>query len=119
MPRDTQAPTRPGERLIAGRVAIQDLDLLNLHVAHEAVLSAPADLSGLDYEALVTLVHAANSVVAAPRSLAMGLPYPLDREAADALAFRASEERATRPEYRRVYCPEMPEARASGRRAAA
>lgn len=99
----TRPTCRPGERLVAGRVHCFDLDLRNLDVAHERVLSAPADLSGLTYDEVTTLQMAAFSVLRARRADWMALPYTLNMVAADAVAARASNERAARPEYAAVF----------------
>jgi hypothetical protein len=49
---------RPGERIVAGKVYVFNAELLNDHVAAEAVANAPTDLSGLDERALGTLLYA-------------------------------------------------------------
>lgn len=48
---------RPGERMVAGRVFCFNAELLNDHLAAEAVANAPASLSGLDESALALLSH--------------------------------------------------------------
>jgi len=57
---------RPGERLVHGRPAIFDLRLLNEHEARVAVMGAPADLSGLDFEALNALSTKAHRIAPRP-----------------------------------------------------
>ena len=91
---------RPGERMVAGKPYVFNADLLNLHLAHEDVLSAPLDLRSLSYDALVGLMFKAGLVNTAADGR---LPYRLDREASEALFRRVCDERATRPEYINTY----------------
>ena len=95
----THPTCRPGERLVAGKVSVFNANLLNLHVAHEVVLAAPADLTRLTYAEVDALANAALKVAAASPSLLMSLPYRVSVRFADAVAARACDERACRPEY--------------------
>lgn len=85
-PATTQpAPTcRPGERLIAGRVTVFNADLLNDHLAREAIAGAPADLSALTGEQLTKLKYAGLRI--------------LNDAASDALLTRVLAEQARRVE---------------------
>lgn len=90
----TQPALRPGERLVAGRPTIFNADLLNLHLAHEAVLaSVGADLTGWTWDELTGLLYACRTVRNVRRGNG-GLPYDLHWDDADALATRAADARA-------------------------
>lgn len=52
-----QHECRPGERIVAGKPYVFDAELLNNHLAEQAVADAPADLSSLDDSALASLSH--------------------------------------------------------------
>ena len=49
---------RPGERIVAGRPYISDLNLLNAYEADRAIEAAPADLTALSWNELTELFYA-------------------------------------------------------------
>lgn len=83
---------RPGERLIGREVYVFNADSLNAHIADITVEDAPADLTGLTYEELCTLVAAYLNRSRRVRD-------------AETMAFgsRVCAERASRAEYQSAF----------------
>jgi len=94
---------RPGERMVAGRPYVFNAGLLGLHLANEAVQSAPEDLSGLTYDEVFGLWCSAHKLTSSRPIDRVNLPYSVDLEMARDVARRAADERATRPDYQRAY----------------
>lgn len=66
-PPEAAQTLRPGERLVAGKPYIFDHAALNLHLAREAIASAPANLSALGDDELRGLRSSAAKVDYADR----------------------------------------------------
>lgn len=93
---------RPGERMVAGKPYVFNAGSLGLYLANEAVLTAPADLTRLSYDDVSALLMAAETVLTA-RPERTGYARALDVQAAEILAKRAANERASRPEYVKAF----------------
>lgn len=103
-----RTPLRPGERLVAGKPYIFDLNALNAYEADQALANMPADLSGLTDEAITGLYYAWLNVHGrTPRDAAV-----------NAAGAAICAERETRPALVGAFKPRVPAQSSKQQRAA-